>query len=141
MKKWILAVLVFLFVGCQPAMGAPDIEAEAAAIIKAATRNNCTGSDRVILFAIRMAENGPAGFEFGIMHPQAAGTNLDTQAGWAAATIVKNRQRWIGAGRPGDFITFLARRYCPAQTDPEGHINWKRNVRFYFTKFSKKGAI
>ena len=43
-------------------------------------------------------------------------------------------------GCAGDELAFPAERYCPAETDPEGHTNRKRNVRFYFIKFSKKGA-
>lgn len=109
-------------------------------IKKAADRNNCIKDDFIILLAIRKAENGPPGLEFGIMHPRAKNTNLDTQAGWAAATIVKNRVRWEKAGKKEDYITFLGRRYCPvgAENDPSGlNRNWIRNVNHWVNKLSK----
>jgi hypothetical protein len=98
----------------------------------AAYRNKCVGEDFVILFAIRKAENGRQGLEFGIMNPKA--DNLDKQAGWAAATIVKTRERWRKAGCPGDFIEFLGRRYCPvgAENDPDGlNKHWIKNVKHW----------
>jgi len=107
-------------------------------IVKAAIRNKCTGKENFrILLAIRLAENGGPGLEFGVMHPRARNTNLDTQAGWAAATIVKTRQRWLRAGRPFDFITFLGLRYCPPKADPTGFKNWVRNVKL-FTKVKRR---
>lgn len=103
-------------------------------IYKAAKRNNCEGENLKILLAIRQAENGRAGREFGVLHPKAVNTNLDTQAGWAAATVVKNRARWEKAGKPGDFITFLGKRYCPvdADNDPTGlNKHWIGNVKMW----------
>ena len=44
-------------------------------------------------------------------------------------TIRNNHKRWIKAGRPGDYLDFLADRYCPPSADPVGNRNWKRNVR------------
>ncbi|MGA1979495.1 MAG: hypothetical protein ABSG99_02865 [Sedimentisphaerales bacterium] len=111
-------------------------------IARAAERNNCRGDDFLILLAIRRAENGGPGREFGIKHrlcraaierePQ---RSLDIQAGWAAATIVKNRCRWEFAGRPGEFIDFLGDRYCPASVDSKGNKNWKINVKYFYNKF------
>jgi hypothetical protein len=46
-------------------------------------------------------------------------------------TIHHNWQCWRKAGCPGDFIDFLADRYCPASADPIGNANWKRNVKFF----------
>jgi len=107
-------------------------ESELDTIVRAAIRNECTGKENFrILLAVRLQENGGPGKEFGIKHPRAWGTNLDTQAGWAAATIVKNRQRWLRAGRPLDFITFLALRYCPPEDDPVGFRHWVKNVKFF----------
>lgn len=121
---------------CPNCAAVQEICASELEIIKrAAVRNNCKGEDYRILLAIRKAENGRAGLEFGIMHPDA--NDLDSQAGWAAATIVKGRRRWLRAGRPCDFITFLACRYCPPCVDPIGHRNWIKNVR-YFVKAGMK---
>ncbi|MCE5184999.1 MAG: hypothetical protein LLF76_02615 [Planctomycetaceae bacterium] len=98
-------------------------------IEKAAIRNQCFGEDFIILLAIRKAENGGPGKEFGVMNPKAH--NLDTQAGWAAATIVKNRKRWKCTNRKDSFIEFLGKRYAPvgANNDPKGlNRHWVKNV-------------
>ena len=116
-------------------------------ILQAAHRNGCHGQKLLILLAIRKAENGGPGLEFGIKHPKCLAQikvqphrSLDIQAGWAAATIVKNMQRWIrGSNNERDgFIEFLGNRYCPALVDAEGNKNWKRNVRFWYEKFGGK---
>lgn len=122
-------------------------------IAEAADRNNCRGDDFTILLAIRRAENGGWGKEFGIRHrlcraaiarqPQ---RSLDIQAGWAAATIVKNRRRWTRlrcasprqAGDDSAFIDFLGDRYCPASADPHGNKNWKANVKYFYERFKAK---
>ena len=109
-------------------------------IIKAAKRNGVEPNtdDFAILLAIRKSENGGKGIEFGILHPKAKGTNLDVQAGWAAATIKKNRERWEKAGKKEPFIQFLSKRYCPvgAENDPNGlNVNWVKNVTKWFEKF------
>ncbi len=110
-------------------------------ILNAANRNKLTPEQTVILFAIRKAENGAPGKEFGIMHPKAWGTNLDTQAGWAAATVKKNYDRWIKDGKQIDFISFLGNRYCPvnAENDPNGlNKNWIKNVSFWVQKIKSQ---
>lgn len=77
------------------------------------------------------------GCEFGIADPRAWDTNLDTQAGWAAATIVKHHKRYGSDYVTLGFILSLADRYCPASCDPDGNRNWKRNVWYWFDKFQK----
>jgi hypothetical protein len=98
-------------------------------VLTAAQRNHCTGELFVLLQAIQRSEHGPTNREFGVMDHRAVG--LDAQAGWAAATIVKNHQRWIAAGRPGDFVVYLGQRYCPPSADPLNR-NWVRNVSFWY---------
>ena len=52
-------------------------------------------------------------------------------------TINNNVKRWEKAGRPGDYIEFLARRYAPvgASNDPNGlNHNWVRNVKAIYGK-------
>jgi hypothetical protein len=107
-------------------------------ILNAAKRNNLDPEDYDLLFSIRKAENGSKGREFGIIHPKCdaemkrrPNDTLDIQAGWAAATIVKNRARWEKAGKPGDFITFLGNRYAPkgVANDPTNlNKHWIKNV-------------
>lgn len=116
-------------------------------IKKAAERNNCIGDNFFILLAIRKAENGSPGREFGILHPRCLAEirrrpncSLSIQAGWAAATIVKNRLRWMAAKSPGEFIGWLADRYCPPSEDLEGNRNWKRNVKYFYEKFKNERA-
>jgi predicted amidophosphoribosyltransferase len=50
-------------------------------------------------------------------------------------TIRNNVKRWEKAGKPGDYLEFLARRYAPvgAANDPTGlNKNWLKNVRFFY---------
>lgn len=47
-------------------------------------------------------------------------------------TIRNTWDRWTLAGKPGDFVEFLGRRYAPigAKNDPKGlNCNWIRNVK------------
>lgn len=44
-------------------------------------------------------------------------------------TIENNRKRWEKAGKPGEYLDFLADRYCPPSADAVGNRNWKRNIR------------
>lgn len=112
---------------------------ELATIADAAVRNRCFGDNFLILLAIRKAENGGQGFEFGVV--KAKGTDLDTQAGEAAVSIIKNRRRFgVSTGENCDFIDFMAGRYVPPSVDPVGHENWKRNVKFWFEKLSADSA-
>ena len=106
-------------------------------ITAAALRNGCGEDNKLILFAIRKAENGPPGNEFGIKCKKHSNTNLDQQAACAAVTIMNNRKRWNQAGKPCDFIIYLANVYCPQEVDPEGHDNWIKNVTYWVNKFKE----
>ena len=81
-----------------------------------------------ILLAIRKAENGKPGLEFGIMNPKA--NDLDSQAGWAAASILGARGRWDGKG---DFVDAMGARYCPPADHPLNK-HWAGNVRHWVEK-------
>jgi hypothetical protein len=119
------------------------LENEIETIAKAAERNGCRDQLFNILLAIRKAENGPPGFEFGVVRVK--GTNLDRQAGWAASTIVAKMKMFYS--RSGyqkwdtlmweEFIEFLAYFYCPPTVDFHGNINWTKNVKFWFRKFEE----
>jgi len=115
------------------------------AVIDAAITRNIPSEHIALLspvvYAIRRAENGRAGREFGVLHPRAIDTNLDTQAGWCAATVYKE---WVRQGRPsnmGTFIPLLGNRYCPvgADNDPTGlNRHWVKNVtKFYNQEINK----
>lgn len=45
------------------------------------------------------------------------------------ATIRNNWRRWRLAGSPGEYVDFLAARYCPPSEDPIGNANWRRNIK------------
>lgn len=123
------------------------LDKEMPTIIKAAERNNCFDDDFLILLSIRKAENGRSGREFGVLHPRCLleiekepSNSLFIQACWAAATIVKNRQRWNIAGKPLPFIRYLGGRYCPPSADPQGYTNWIHNVNYWFEKYKQNGV-
>lgn len=94
-----------------------------------------------IVAAIRYAENGRKGREYGILHTRVKPT-YRSQAGWCAATVQKNFTRWLNT-KPADktptaFITFLGSKYCPvgADNDPTGlNKHWIKNVKYYYYEF------
>jgi hypothetical protein len=126
-----IMVMVFGF-----AVAIEYVMQEPSTIRTAAERNGISyqSDDWYILLAINKAEGNPEGREFGIMNP--AANTLDKQAGWAAASIVKSRARWVKAGKPEDFITFMGRRYCPP-LDHELNINWVPNVTYWAGEFKR----
>jgi len=90
-----------------------------------------------IVAAIRYAENGKT-YQYGIIHKRCP-KGYRHQAGWCAATVQKNYDRWVKAGSKGEFITFLGGRYCPvgADNDPDKlNRHWIPNVK----KFKKRFA-
>jgi hypothetical protein len=96
-------------------------------------RPECRVQLAPIVAAIRYAENGGAGREYGILHRR-VGPTYRSQAGWCAATVQKSYDRWRKAGSKGEFIDHLGDRYCPigADNDPAGlNRHWKRNVRHF----------
>jgi hypothetical protein len=49
-------------------------------------------------------------------------------------TILHKHHDWVALGSHGDFLTYLASKYCPvgAANDPTGlNKNWLKNVSFY----------
>jgi len=99
-------------------------------------RTECVATLAPIVAAIRYAENGGAGREYGILHPRVKPT-YRSQAGWCAATVQKNYDRWVKAGSEGEYIAYLGAVYCPigVDNDPTGlNKHWVKNV----TSFSKK---
>jgi len=115
-----------------------------------------------LLLAIREAEKGRKGFEFGII--SAKNTDLETQCRYACETIINNVKRFYqylqegersalserredelcsrSAGFPlqcNDFITFLGSRYAPVGADNDPHnlnSHWVSNVKFFYNQFT-----
>jgi len=100
-------------------------------------RPECVRTLAPIVAAIRYAENGKT-YQYGIIHKRCP-KGYRPQAGWCAATVQKNYDRWIKAGAKGEFITYLGGIYCPigADNDPTGlNKHWIKNVN----KFNKRFA-
>ena len=90
-----------------------------------------------IVAAIRYAENGKT-YQYGIIHKRCP-KGYRPQAGWCAATVQKNYDRWHKAGAKGEFITYLGGIYCPvgAKNDPTGlNKHWIKNVNKFNRRFA-----
>ena len=100
-------------------------------------RPECVRTLAPIVAAIRYAENGKT-YQYGIIHKRCP-KGYRPQAGWCAATVQKNYDRWVKAGSKGEFITYLGGIYCPigVKNDPTGlNKHWIKNVN----KFNKRFA-
>ena len=86
-----------------------------------------------LVCAIRTAENGGPGRQFGVMSPKAK--TFRQQAGWCAAICWKRHQEWLERKKSGSsskFLVYLASRYAPkgASNDPLLlNFNWHHNVK------------
>lgn len=110
-----------------------DPKLESQIITKVAEQYKLTPEQQSLLFAIRKAENGSQGKEFGVLVPEAMRfaadpdpyKSLTTQAMWAAGTIKKRYK--------GDLKEF-ANRWAPvgADNDPNNlNANWVKNVSYF----------
>ena len=69
-------------------------------------------SDEQIADAIYRIEGGArAKAPYGILSLKVSSPAMARQI--CLRTIANNRTRWLAAGRPGDYLDFLADRYCP----------------------------
>lgn len=88
-------------------------------------------SDRAIADAIRLAEGRTRGVHrYGIRTARSEADGRRT----CLLTIEANRGRWKASGARGEFVDFLADRYCPPSCDPVGNRKWKRNVKLFLSK-------
>jgi len=128
-----------------PAAGPPG---EADVIAREAAR---TGTDPALLTAIRKAENGRQGREFGVL--SAAAPTLDAQARVAANTVRNTLLRYAQrGGQPVDpasgrytegFLRYLSARYAPvgAPNDPLGlNRNHAANLIALYRRVSGEGG-
>ena len=132
-----MTMVLTLLLLIRPPQTLPDwLRIEAPTIIQAAARNGVTSDfDLRLLFAIRQAERGRRGLEFGIMTPRA--NSLDLQAAHCACTLKAQHKRHEAHACGLDFVACLAARYCPigADNDPDGlNKNWLRLVRYFMQK-------
>ena len=107
------------------------LQTELPTIWAAAERNGLRNEDWPLLLAIRRAERGGPGREFGIMDSRAY--NLDLQAAWASCTIIKHHKRHDAHDCGLDFVECLGLRYCPPEAHP-GNVHWLGNVRYFISK-------
>lgn len=128
-----------------------DGKTEYEIITNAANRNGIENNDHedlATLFAIRKAENGGHGKQFGVLSKGAReqpndsfADSLDRQAGHAAYSLVQGKIRYEEHLRNGgnlDFITHFGRRWAPigVQNDPKNlNANWIKNVRTHRDTF------
>jgi hypothetical protein len=108
-------------------------------IRKVAERNGVAygTSDFYLLLAIRRAENGGAGKQFGILSKTAR--TLDAQAANCACTIIKQHRR-SGLVKVDDaYIRSLAARYCPVGASNDNGTNqfWIKNVTCCYKKLQE----
>ena len=81
--------------------------------------------ERRIVDAIYVAEGGS-----GTHHPYGILSVKTSDPRKVCATTVRHKYaQWQAAGSKGDFLNYLADRYCPPSADPVGNRNWKKNVR------------
>ena len=107
-----------------------------------------------LLMAIRTAENGAPGREYGIIpnarYAQDNGYTMngtfypyinetEKQVAWCARTVKNNEERFKTNSKDKiDFIDYLGDIYCPvgASNDPRGlNRHWKGNVRRFYEQF------
>jgi hypothetical protein len=95
-----------------------------------------------LVASIRYAENGSAGREYGVLHPNVQPT-YRSQAGWCAATVQKNwdryEQQYGDTENFDEYIVFLGDRYCPLDDpcDTMGlNKHWIHNVSRLYKNFN-----
>lgn len=136
---WCIIGIIILLIMAAITQGA-DLRAELPVIRKAAERNGIRAGtpDWYLLLSIRMAENGTK-YQFGVVNNMIA-YNLDKQAAWCAASIMKHHTRYGSPKVDKGYIESLAARYCPvgASNDPVGlNRNWIKNVMYWYEKLQK----
>lgn len=92
-------------------------------------------AERVAHAIYRVEGGARAKVPYGILalQPPATVQTRDQLEAWARRiclnTIRNNWRRWHAAGTPGEYLDFLADRYCPPGADPVGNRNWKKNIK------------
>ena len=83
-----------------------------------------------VVDAIYLAEGGKSAKKpFGILSVPCDGYTDCRKI--AYNTVRNNWKRWENAGNPGDYLSFLASRYCPVGAENDNGTNkyWLKNVR------------
>lgn len=77
--------------------------------------------------AIRISEGVRSRHPYGVLSVKVA--NEAEARAVTLSSIRNSRRRWEAAGRPGDWLDFMASRWVPKSADPVGHKNWLSNMR------------
>ena len=110
-------------------------------LVLLARKNHLTLDNTIFLLALREAEDGVTGNEFGIK--EVHGTNLKTQALWAIKSILKNETRWyeyIIKTKQIDFVSFFAYHGGPYYSGWHRHDQkeWVDEMNFFITEIKKE---
>ena len=92
-------------------------------------------TDEQLATAIWYAEGGARAVKpYGILSVKVSGAAEARRV--CLNTIRNNRARWQKAGAKGDYLEFLANRYCPvgAENDNGSNKYWLRNVRHFLNR-------
>ena len=92
-------------------------------------------SDEQLATAIWYSEGGAkTAHPYGILSVKVSGAEEARRV--CLNTIRNNRVRWQKAGAKGDYLEFLANRYCPVGAENDNGTNkyWLRNVRYYLSR-------
>jgi len=82
--------------------------------------------NRVVDAIYRIEGGARAKKPFGILSVPCSGYGACRKI--CANTVQNNFRRWTKAGRPGDYLAFLANRYAPVSAHPLNK-NWLPNLR------------
>ena len=112
MKRITSAILVQVLITCTACAKLPPTEA-----------------DRIVEAIYKVEGGAKAKVPYGILSIPVKGNCEEEARKICLNTVQNNHDRWLKAGKPGEYLDFLADRYCPKSVDPKGNRNWKKNIR------------
>lgn len=83
--------------------------------------------DRIVDAIYRVEGGAKTRYPYGIIK-LGPGADVVRARELCRQTVVNNYRRWVKAGSKGNFLDFLADRYCPPSVDSKGNANWKKNI-------------
>lgn len=89
-------------------------------------------ANRIVDAIYRVEGGAKARVPFGILSVRVS--SLEEARRVCYRTVQNNHDRWVRSGRRGEYLDYLADRYCPPSDDPKGNRNWKKNVRAFLSK-------
>lgn len=126
--KTLAVIMALIILGSTTLIADEQLDAELAQQVRWQHSADQLPDFDAIVDAIYIVEGGnKTRFPFGIKSVNCSGYDDCRQV--AANTVINNYKRWEKAGRPGEYLDFLADRYCPPSVDKQGNENWKKNMR------------